>query len=326
MDKATQLRNTNSTNELVFYNEVRKQNQQILNHGGFMLKRMITTVAMLATVSSFACTIDGSQGIVPENNLWISTSAKSINTLDEAKFNEVIDKVEKIYEPIISQLGGTLEIARNWEDGTVNAYASRTVDVWKVAMFGGLARHADITEDGFALVVCHEVGHHIGGAPKKKSYFGNRWATNEGQADYFATLKCLRKAFRSEENAKIVAQLNVPQEVVDSCSAQFSDEADQLICQRGAMAGMSTAKLFQSLRRQTDAPEFSKNDATVVSKTDDNHPGTQCRLDTYYSGALCALDDTIDVSDEDEAVGVCYRSTGDTVGVRPLCWFKPTPQ
>lgn len=291
-----------------------------------MLKKMITTVAMLATVSSFACTIDGKEGIVPENNLWLSPDAKSINTIDEAKFNEVIDKVEKIYAPIITQMGGTLAIARNWEDGTVNAYASRSGDTWNVAMFGGLARHADITEDGFALVVCHEIGHHIGGAPKKQTWMGTRWATNEGQADYFATLKCLRKAFRSEENAAIVANLDVPQEVVNSCEAQFSNEEEQLICQRGAMAGMSTAKLFQALRNQTESPDFTTPDAKIASKTDHNHPATQCRLDTYYSGALCALDDSIDVSNEDEAVGVCYRSSGDTEGVRPLCWFKPEAQ
>lgn len=289
-----------------------------------MLKKMIATGAMLATVSGFTCTIDGSEGIVPENNLWLSPDSKSINTIDEATFNAVIDKVVAIYEPIITQMGATLEVERKWEDGTVNAYASRVGDVWKVSMFGGLARHQDITEDGFALVVCHEVGHHIGGAPKKKSFFGSRWASNEGQADYFATLKCLRKTFRNENNSKIVSTLNVPEAVVESCSDQFSEKTDQLICQRGAMAGLSTAKLFQALRRQTQEPEFTTPDSNVVSKTNDNHPETQCRLDTYFSGALCSIDETVDVSNEDEAVGVCYRQSGDTNGVRPLCWFKPT--
>ena len=287
-----------------------------------MLKKMIATGALLGAFSGFACTIDGTEGIVPENNLWISENDKSINTMDEATFNAVIDKVVKIYEPVISQLGATLNVERKWQDGTVNAYASRSGDTWNVMMFGGLARHEAITEDGFALVVCHEIGHHIGGAPKKTF----RWATNEGQADYFATLKCLRKAFRSENNAKIVSELNVPQEVVDTCSAQFTDAEEQLICQRGAMAGMSTAKLFQALRRQTTAPEFSTPDSTVASRTNHNHPQTQCRLDTYYSGAICNIDDSIDVSMDDEATGVCYRASGDTTGVRPLCWFKPSAQ
>jgi hypothetical protein len=189
-------------------------------------------------------------------------------------------------------------------------------------MFGGLARHEAITEDGFALVVCHEIGHHIGGAPKKGGWFGG-WATNEGQADYFATLKCLRKTFRAENNTAIVAALNVPATVSKTCSSEFSDATDQLICQRGAMAGMSTAKLFQALRKQPAAPEFATPDTKVVSKTNHNHPDTQCRLDTYYSGAVCNINEMVDVDQKDEAVGVCYRESGDTTGVRPLCWFKP---
>src|SRR5690606_1616432 len=143
-----------------------------------------------------ACTVDGSEGIVPENDLYIAADSKSMlnSNLDEEKFNAVIDKVLAVYEPLVEAEGGELKVERNWTDGTVNAYAHRRGGTWNVAMFGGLARHETITEDGFALVVCHEIGHHIGGAPKKGGWFST-WATNEGQADYFATLKCLRKVF-----------------------------------------------------------------------------------------------------------------------------------
>ncbi len=288
-----------------------------------MLKLIIATVSLLATVSSFDCTIDGKEGILPENDMWISVNDKSINSMDEATFNAVIDKVVDIYEPIVSAQGGKLRVERNWSDGTVNAYAMRSGRTWKVAMFGGLARHQAITEDGFALVVCHEIGHHIGGAPKKGSWFGNTWASNEGQADYFATLKCLRKTFRNEDNAKVLAKMDVPEIVVNKCADQFSTEEERLICQRGAMAGMSTAKLFQDLRRSNTSPDFTTPDTKVVRKTDHNHPATQCRLDTYFQGALCEISDMVDVDQDDEAVGVCYRDSGDTIGIRPLCWFKP---
>lgn len=288
-----------------------------------MFKKIITTAVLTATISTFACTIDGQEGILPENNLWISTSAKSMNAMTEATFNNVIDKVEAIYKPIITnEFGAKLTIERNWEDGTVNAYAQQQGKNWNVAMFGGLARHETITADGFALVVCHEVGHHIGGAPKKRSWFGTSWVSNEGQSDYFATLKCLRKMFRAENNKEIVARLNVPAAVTAKCSEQFTSEEDRLICQRGAMAGMSTAKLFQALRKQETAPKFTTPDAKIVKKTSDNHPATQCRLDTYFAGATCYIDETIDVSNKDEAVGVCYKNSGDTSGTRPSCWFK----
>ena len=289
-----------------------------------MFKKAIAMTAMLATISGYTCTSDGVEGIVEDNNLWISTFNKSANTMTEERFNAVIDKVEAVYSPIVESMNAKLSIIRKWDDGTVNAYAQRSGKTWKVSMFGGLARHEAITEDGFALVVCHEVGHHLGGAPKKAGWFST-WATNEGQADYFATLKCLRKVFRAEkdQNESIVKTLNVPNLVVDKCAEQFTSEEDNLICQRAAMAGLSTAKLFQSLRGSNEAPDFATPDEELASKTDDSHPATQCRLDTYYQGALCELDETLDVHQKDEAVGVCYRKSGDTVGVRPLCWFKP---
>lgn len=288
-----------------------------------MHKLLLTTLVTLTLITPvLACTIDGKEGIVPENDLYISADVKSINGMDEAKFNEVIDKVIAVYEPLVRAEGGELKVERNWQDGTVNAYAHRQGGTWNIAMFGGLARHETITEDGFALVVCHEIGHHVGGAPKKGGWFST-WATNEGQADYFATLKCLRKTFRSEDNKAAVAKLNVPEVVVNKCAEQFNNEEDQLICQRGAMAGMSTAKLFQALRRQTTEPKFDTPDANVVSRTNHNHPETQCRLDTYYMGALCDVIDNDNVDQDDESIGVCYRNAGHTEGVRPLCWFKP---
>ncbi len=121
----------------------------------------------------------------------------------------------------------------------------------------------------------------------------------------------------------IVAKLNVPAFVVTKCEQEFTSEDERLLCQRGAMAGLSTARLFQELRKQPEAPKFDTPDAMVVSTTNHNHPATQCRLDTYFAGAVCGLDDNSDVSQRDEATGVCYRKSGDTTGVRPLCWFAP---
>ena len=288
--------------------------------------------ALIATLSTqaFTCSIDGKGGFVPENDLYIDVNAESISSIDEQKFNEVINKVEKVYSPIVAALGGKLEVVRKWNDGTVNAYAQQVGSTWKVSMFGGLARHEAITEDGFALVICHEIGHHIGGAPKKGGSAGGfwtggaaSWASNEGQADYWATTKCLRKVFRTENNAQIVAKMNVPATVVNTCAEQFSSEEDRLICQRGSMAGLSTAKLFQSLRSSSKAPSFDTPDKKVVSSTDDNHPDFQCRLDTYFQGAICHIDEMIDAAQDSEEIGFCYRANGDKLGVRPLCWFKP---
>lgn len=288
-------------------------------------KQGMLLATLVLSLPSWSCTEDGLEGIVPENNLNISVNAKRAGGLTEKQFNAVIDNVETLYAPLVQQEGGKLVISRAWTDGTVNAYAQRSGSDWKVAMFGGLARHDTITEDGFALVVCHEIGHHIGGAPKKVAMWSNPWASNEGQADYFATLKCLRRTFLNDDNISLVSRMNVPAALKKACADNWSSEADQAICIRGAMAGDSVARLFAALRNQQPS-KFETPDARVVTATDDNHPATQCRLDTYFQGALCGVSFADDVEQDSEVTGTCHASTGQTIGLRPLCWFKPSAQ
>lgn len=300
-----------------------------------MVKTMKVTAMVLGLSlagTAFTCSPDGRDGFVPENDLNIPSSIKSINGITREAFDRAIDKVETFYAPVISSMGATLSIDRNWDDGTVNAYASQSGKTWKVAMFGGLARHETITEDAMSLVVCHEVGHHIGGAPKKGGsstggWWGGStsaasWATNEGQADYFANLKCLRHAFLNDNNAAIVAKLTVPAIVTEKCTKANKGNAEETaICIRASMAGKSVSDLFSALSR-LPATKFETPDAGVVSRTDDNHPKAQCRLDTYFAGSLCEVSMNEEVSQKEEVKGTCHPSLGHKVGLRPNCWFK----
>jgi hypothetical protein len=289
-----------------------------------LFKQGLLLASIALSVPSIACTIDGQEGFVPENNLKISAFSKRVGGITEDQFNSVIDKYEALYSPIVKSFGGDLLIERKWTDATVNAYAQQLGTTWKVSMFGGLARHETITEDGFALVVCHELGHHIGGAPRKVSPWSSPWASNEGQSDYFATLKCLRRGWERDNNEEIVRAMNVPETLQKACSAQHIWNQDYYTCIRGGMAGLSVAKLFQALRNSTVEPKFDTPDAKVVTKTDDNHPATQCRLDTYFQGSLCGISFHEDVSSSSEVNGTCHGTTGHSKGLRPLCWFKPS--
>lgn len=303
-----------------------------------MISKKMTAMVLGLTLagSALACSEDGKDGLLPENDLYIPANQKSINGITESEFNKAIDEVEEIYAPIVASLGGKLDIERKWDDGTVNAYASQSGKTWKVAMFGGLARHETITKDAMALVVCHEIGHHIGGAPKKGSSAGGggwwggtgggaiSWASNEGQSDYFATLKCLRKAWINDNNESIVKNLNAPKIVTDMCKKTYNkNKVDTALCVRTSMAGKSVSDLFSALSRLPET-KFDTPDTTVVSSTDHNHPKAQCRLDTYYQGSLCDVNMNEDVSQSEEVQGTCHGSLGHKIGTRPLCWFKPS--
>ncbi len=286
------------------------------------MKARLSVAMLAATVSAASPPASASDcirdGFLPKNTLSIS-SAHGSNGMDEKRFNELIDRVDQFYKPVVAQQGAQLVFERLWSDGTVNAYASRRSSQWVVSMYGGLARHAAITPDGFSLVVCHEVGHHLGGAPK----YRGEWAANEGQADYFSTLKCLRTVFEKDDNISIVKQLSVPDSVTRACEASFGDAAAIALCQRLSMAGRSTGELMRLLGGSPPI-DFTTPDPNQVSSTQDAHPAAQCRLDTYFNGSICQVNKSEPLSSNDPTVGTCSEEKNDKIGTRPRCWYKPS--
>lgn len=285
----------------------------------------------LLVVGCLTGTQMGYADFLPPNQLHLQDAHfKAAKTgLDEATFDDVIDQLSEMYAPIVAAHGGTLEIQRNWDDTTVNAFARRKKDTWVVAMFGGLARRPEINRDGFTLVLCHELGHQLGGFP-----FSGAWAANEGEADYFATQSCARDLWAPEviENATHAAKVNPTAR--KKCDEVWKTDAQRNLCYRIADAAKSSAELLAVLNHESVS--FDSHDSHEVSVTDNGHPAAQCRLDTYLNAALCdvTFDGTLipglsfqnqrnGADAETEAAGVsCHQKTA-TVGVRPRCWFKP---
>jgi len=282
-------------------------------------------LSIMLSHQSHSCDPSGKTGIAQDNDLWISTDAKSVSTVTEEEFNSILDRIEELYTPIIAEFGGTLKVNRNWSDGTVNAYARQIGSSWQISMFGGLARHETITADAFALVACHELGHHIGGAPKKSSWFGgSMWASNEGQSDYWGAMKCLKRYIENDDNITIVSNMEVDEHARESCIANYNTENEVAMCIRTAMAGLSLGNLFRALRRSETPLLFTTPDPNVVTRTNDSHPAPQCRLDTYFAGAVCdrGYDETVSQSEANQ--GTCNRYENYESGIRPLCWYYPS--
>ncbi len=285
--------------------------------------RLVLLISLLFSSNATPCVNGG--GFLPENDHWIPVNAHrplSADSVGEADFNNILDKVEEVYGPIVRNYGGNLVIRRNWSDGTVNAYANREGSNFVVEMFGGLARHSTITKDAFALVACHEVGHHIGGVPRYTDQ-GGTWASTEGQSDYFAVTKCLRKVFLEDNNPDIVAGMQIDPAVTRKCEEQFSIPNDVAICKRISMAGHSSASLFAAMSN-LPFPKFETPDPNVVSQTYESHPAYQCRLDTYFQGANCTVSENVEIGQSDPNEGTCNRLENFEEGLRPLCWYKPT--
>ena len=258
-------------------------------------------------------------GFLPPNDLSIPVGSMQALGIGQDQFNAVLDTVEKLYAPEVAARGGVLQVRRLWTDATVNASAQQQGKTYILNMYGGLARHAAITMDGFALVACHEMGHHLGGAPRK----GTSWASNEGQADYYANLKCLRRVFSDTASSAFTRSVSGDAFAEKSCAQTFPDPKESALCMRNALAGKSVSVLFQALHNEAKEPAFDTPDPKVVTAMFNDHPATQCRMDTYLQGSLCTQPVSSVLSNTNPVTGTCTRSGGFSVGIRPLCWYKP---
>jgi len=254
---------------------------------------------------------------LPENDLWKEDGLIAGNGMTEEMFNQIMDEVRIIYEPIVKNLGGNLVIKGDYNDSTVNAYADREDGNWNVSMFGGLAKRSEITHDGFVMVIAHEVGHHIGGFP-----FVSDWAANEGEADYFASIAAARTLWNGDSKSTI----EVDSEARKLCDKHM-ENSELSLCYRQMNANYSIANLLGALGGTKVS--FKTPDKSVVKKTNNEHPAAQCRLDTYVAGTLCKVQwDSNIIPQTESEMGkqscVSKSKTKASIGSRPLCWFKPT--
>jgi len=238
--------------------------------------------------------------------------------INEVQFNEVLDVIEAVYGPLIEHRGLKFIIQRNWRDDTVNAMPFSSSSFMGLAVYGGLARYRGMTQDSFALVTCHELGHLLGGFPN-----GNPGLANEGQADYFATAKCLRRVFAEPASDSFSRLSFIDPTAEQACARVFKQSSSRRICVRSAMAALSASLMTTGWGNEPEIPAFDTPDPYRTTVTDDRHMPKQCRLDTQFQGALCAKSANEDFSDTDPEPGACTESQGFTVGLRPRCWYYP---
>lgn len=293
-----------------------------------MKLRNFVFISAFLVGSMFVKVPTGEAKFLPENDLHLHDNLSLISNVTESQFNSIIDQAVEFYEPIIASHGGTLVMKRDWQSSTVNAYASRNEDNWIVMMFGGLARRPEVTPDGFAMVVCHEMGHHLGGFPEVVY-----WASNEGQADYFASQVCAKRMWKDQTSINAGFRSQVNEVAKSKCDSVYKNVEDQNLCYRISVAGESLATMLAVLRENV-VPSYSTPDQNKVSRTINSHPEPQCRLDTYLAGAICTteFDDFIIPGRgfgnrweaEKEAINLsCSQFNPDHIySQKPGCWYK----
>lgn len=246
------------------------------------------------------------------------TGLNSHAQLTETQYKEVGERLRALYEPKITSDQYTLLLKLDWQD-TGMAYANHfdNYKQYEVTVTGDYARDPGLSSDAFSLVLCHEFGHLFGGAPYAKLYL----SSNEGQADYYSTLKCFKALAAKEDNAAIVKSLGnqVTQTMRQQCGQVYPvGSRDSNICLRGMVAAYN---LIHSKNPKVALSLTKKDPSESYMWGHFDHPEPQCRLDTLIAGLLC--NNTRKLSNTDYRAGTCTAASGHKIGLRPRCWFNP---
>jgi hypothetical protein len=116
-----------------------------------------------------------------------------------------------------------------------------------IQVMGGMLMHPKMGAETLKLLLCHEMGHVLGGPPLKSR---NGWSSTEGQADFHSS-SCARLLGFDE--------------------GIFFDSA------------LALTSIYAEVTREP-VPRLDSCDQRTVDRTNYGYPSVQCRLDTLVSG------------------------------------------
>lgn len=273
---------------------------------------------------------------VPEDQIDYAKLTKGNAQITQAEFDLRIKALQDVYTPIVSHHRGRLSLKGLWTNDRIVARATQMFGSWKVEFSGGLARRPELTPDGMTLIICHEIGHHLGGFPfAGGSPLGGYWAAVEGQSDYYSTQVCARKMWSQETEINASFAGSVKPFARAQCDLTFQSVEDRNLCYRTTVASESVILTMATLMNKP-VPTFETPDATVRTATIEGHPAVQCRMDTLFQGSICAADfddqlipgrsaaggrDGME-AEREAAMQSCSALDQYARGLRPACWFK----
>lgn len=173
-----------------------------------------------------------------------------------------------------------------------------------------------LSEDGYAMILCHELGHILGETPEHLQ--ADKKLSPEAESDYFAASICAKKLF--SQPALVTGFVPTSNEALLSCQAQYTTLHDVHLCARiiEASYNLYSEIHFSLLRIMPDIKSqkfYAIPDYTSVDQNFyDFYPSLQCRFQTSIAGALCKPQMW-------EPLNYNWACTTKTAQ-RPACWYK----
>ena len=173
------------------------------------------------------------------------------------------------------------------------------------------------------MIICHELGHLFGGAPRKNvppewdgpvGSDGMSLMSSEGQADYYASSACFKRMLTLEKQSPRIDLKRVGPVLKNKCQAIAKKNGKDLeACLRSALGGLDFLNLVRDFPISCEHED--KNIAPQLIR--DSYPERQCRLDTIINGTLCSEVLPLSLHPFDDSKNTCVSS----YALRPKCWF-----
>jgi len=151
-----------------------------------------------------------------------------------------------------------LSLDTRWESPFFGAGVNKIKARLSLMVLGGTARIKGMNQESYAALICHELGHILGGPPYQ-DFKGAKWSSLEGQADYFAASICLPRYF----SFLGIDPSRIDKEVESAGWHMFK-----------SMMPYSTSTRDQALQRK-------KVKLPAVKRTEQSYPDLQCRYETF---------------------------------------------
>ncbi|MFP5519610.1 MAG: hypothetical protein ACLGGX_06880 [Bdellovibrionia bacterium] len=196
-------------------------------------------------------------------------------------YHEVRAYFMKAYNADVkTQLGRILLVQDQWESPYFLAYSELNPHFAAITVSGGIARTAHGSPALLATILCHELGHLLGGAPYQTIPHAE-WASSEGTADHYAASKCLPKVYFDQ-----------PQ-WFSEVTLSRAECGDSLECSFIYNMGMSFLVFLQRYSYRPNVPvQFELWEDPTDQTHLNSYPSDQCRLDIFKQSGQCLRDST----------------------------------
>lgn len=238
---------------------------------------------------------------------------------------EILSCFAKFYGELLKASGHTLTVHVKTDGETEEASADSNGKEMSITVSAAFLRSPRLSDDGLRFTLCHELGHLLGGAPRRNVPFewdgptapdGLSFMSSEGQSDYYAGRECMRKFLKNQKQQKGRPQKTYfSKRLTRMCTEAWqNDAADIAICERTGEGAYNMLQLTKDFDISFETPSTEAVKATIL----DEYPARQCRLDTALAGALCRQQNPLIFDFNDANVNECPEPTG----TRPPCWYK----